>query len=35
MDDLKLMFATQPSVMKWVGIVMCFWSGILLIELAR
>lgn len=35
MHDLKLMFATQTSVTKWIGVVTIFWSSIILIELAK
>jgi len=35
MNDIKRMLATESSVIKWVGIVGLFWSGIVLIELAK
>lgn len=35
MNDIKLIFATESSVIKWLGVVGLFWSGIVLIELAR
>lgn len=35
MDDLKLMFADQPAVAKWIGVVTLFWSSIVLFELVK
>ena len=35
MDDLKLMFADQSAVAKWIGVVTLFWFSIVLIELVK